>query len=213
MGARGLAVGCCVALVAALTASTASADYVALEKITLFAHGDTSIGEAQFGQALRGSYMSMDRETPMSEVPKSIGMTNAGVGPNHRCAGSPFFPVWVGDLGGHITGDMLFRFHVVSSPGGQAKVRVWPDMSVMGCNDDYRTPAAMAVVDLPIGAGEVAAVMPDVNFETATNLMVQVTPMMPGPTQARVLYDATATPTSLTLSCTPLWADSCAPYE
>ena len=212
MGGRGLGICCVTILVAATTATHALAGD-GTRRITFFAHGDHSAGEAQFGDALRGSYMSMDRTPPASDAPKSAGLTNAGVGPNHRCAGSPWFPVWVGRLGGRVTGEVVFEFHVVSPAGGKVKVRLWPDMESMGCNEDYRVPAAKTVAELPTGAGKVTAVMNDVDFETATNIMIQVTPVLPGPTQGRILYDARPVATSLTFDCTPLWGDTCAPYR
>ena len=54
--------------------------------------------------------------------------------------------------------------------------------------------------------------MTGVDFEAANNVIVQLSPNAPL-TQGRVLFDATSAPTSLTLYCTPLWEDGCAPYE
>lgn len=182
--------------------------------IQMFAHGKVPAGEAQIHEALSGSYMTMDREAPSADTPKSIAFINAGpASPNDRCAGAPYFPVWVGEVGGHIKGSVVFQFNVVSSPGGRARVRVWPDMETWGCDEEYREPYATTVVDLPTGSGKVTAVMRDVNIETATNLMVQVSPATPDVSQARMLYDARNAPTSLTFDCTPLWGDTCEAYE
>ena len=200
----------CVATVFGGHAAAAPQDPVHVE---LFAHGVHSAGEAHVGDALRGRYMPMDKHAPTSDVPKSIGFTNVGVVPNPKCAGSPYFPVWVGEVGGHITGEVVFEFHVVSSPGGKVEVRVWPDMTTIGCDEDYREPSARTVVDLPVGSGEVTAIMGGVDFESATNIMVQVTPLMQGVTQGRVLFDSRQHDTSLSFDCTPLWSDTCKPYD
>jgi hypothetical protein len=182
--------------------------------VELFAHGEAPAGEFQFPSALAGSYMPMDREPPTSDVPKSIGFVSAGdSAPNPRCAGSPYFPVWVGEVGGHVKGDVVFEFYVVSSPGGKVRVRLWPDMSIMGCDEDYRVPSAATVVELPAGSGKVTAVMKGADFEVATSVMVQVTPLMPALSHGRLLYDSRSAPTSLSFECTPLWGRTCRPYE
>ena len=182
--------------------------------IEMFAHGKAPAGEAQIHEAFSGSYMTMDRKAPTTDTPKSIAFINAGpASPEPRCAGSPLFPVWVGEVGGHIKGKIVFEFYVVSSPGGKARVRVWPDMTTFGCGEEYREPSAMTVVDLPTGSGKGSAVMKDVNFEAATSVMVQVNPSTPGASQARVLYDARSAPTSFTFDCTPLWGETCEAYE
>lgn len=202
-----------LAVLSAPTYGTAAGSKEPLH-VELFVHGETSVGEAHFPNALGGSYMTMDRKRPISEVPKSIGFTNVGgAAPNPDCAGSPYFPVWVGEVGGHIEGDVIFEFFVVSSPGGKVEVRVWPDMSTFGCNEDYRVPSAKSVVELPVGSGKVTALMRGANFESAANVMVQVTPLMPGVGQGRILYDAASAPTSLSFDCTPLWGDTCEAYQ
>ena len=204
---------CLVAFGASIPGVTAASDPEPIH-IEMFAHGWAPAGEAQIHEALAGSYMTMDRKMPTGDVPKSIAFINAGAAsPSARCAGSPYFPVWVGEVGGHIKGDVIFEFWVVSSPGGRARVRVWPDMNAFGCEEDYREPMATTVVELPIGSGKVSAVMHHANFEAATNVMVQVNPSTPGASQARVLYDARSAPTSLTFECTPLWGDTCDAYE
>ena len=198
------------------TALTGGASATSNEPILMrfYAHGDASAGEAQLHQALTGAYMSMDRKAPTSDVPKSMGLVAAAGAPNQNCAGSPYFPVWVGEIGGRITGDIVFDFHVMSSTGGKVEIRVWPDMEVTGCDEDYRDPYAITRVALPEGSGAVNAVMNDVDFEAATNVMVQVTPLRAGITQGRILYDSKEADTSLTFHCTPLWGDSsCRPYD
>jgi hypothetical protein len=214
VGTSALAVLFAVVALASLMAPTSAAPEPDSIHIRMFAHGKVPAGEAQIHEAVSGSYMTMDREAPTADVPKSIAFINAGAAsPEPRCAGSPYFPVWVGEVGGHIKGKVVFEFYVVSSPGGKARVRVWPDMSTFGCEEDYREPLATTVVELPTGSGKVSAVMNDVDFEAATNVMVQVNPSVPGASQARLLYDARSAPTSLTFDCTPLWGKTCEAYE
>ena len=181
-------------------------------RIDFFAHADTSVSEARLHRSVRGDFMFMDRTRPVSEIPKSAGLTNLGIAPSRRCVGSPFFPVWSGEVGGRITGEVVFEFYVVSSPGGEVDVRLWPDVDVTECEDHYRTPAARTTVNLPFGSGKVVARMTGVDFEAANNVIVQLSPKAEI-TQGRVLFDATSAPTSLTLHCTPLWEDGCAPYD
>lgn len=199
---------------AGTTAPTSAAPEPEPLHIRMFAHGKVPAGEAQVHEAMSGSYMTMDRKAPTAATPKSIAFINAGpASPEPRCAGSPFFPVWVGEVGGHIKGKAVFEFYVVSSPGGKARVRVWPDMTTFGCEEEYPEPSAMTVVELPTGSGKVSAVMRDVNFEAATSVMVQVNPLTSGASQARLLYDARGAPTSFTFDCTPLWGETCEAYE
>ena len=202
-----------VAIVGVKAPTTAAPDPDPIH-IQMFAHGKVPAGEAQIHEAMSGSYMSMDRKSPTADTPKSIAFINAGpASPDPRCAGNPFFPAWVGEVGGHVKGKVVFEFYVVSSPGGKARVRVWPDMTTFGCEEEYREPSAMTVVDLPTGSGNVRAVMSDVNFEAATSVMVQVNPLTSGASQARLLYDARSAPTSFTFDCTPLWGETCEAYE
>lgn len=180
--------------------------------IRWFAHSDVSASEARLHQSVRGAFMLMDEARPVSSLPKSAGLTNAAIAPSRRCVGSPFFPVWAGEFGGRIHGTVVFEFYVVSSPGGKVDVRLWPDADVTECGEHYRLPPARTTVQLPVGSGKVVARMTDVDFEAATNIIVQVSPRQPT-TQGRVLFDATTTPTSLRFRCTPIWDATCEPYE
>ena len=181
--------------------------------MTLYAHADVSVGEANTVRSMRGNFMIMDESRPDGDIPKSAGLTNLGLAPSRRCVASPYFPVWSGALGGHVKGDVVFEFYVVSSPGGEVDVRIWPDVDVTECADHYREPAARTSVSLPSGSGKVIARIEEVDFEAANNVIVQISPKTLSVTQGRVLFDARSAPTSLSFECTPLWGDRCDPYE
>ena len=178
--------------------------------VTLFAHGNAPVGEADTPDGVNGIYMSMDTEEPAAGPPKSMGVTNLVATPNTNCAGNPLFPNWVGEVTGTITGDMKFTFDVLSMPG-QVEVRVWPDITTLTCNENFIEPSGAVVVDVPPGGGKVEAVMKDVNFQAQGRLLVQVSPVQPGATQTRVLYDSADFPTSLEFSCIPSSGKSCTP--
>ena len=178
--------------------------------VTLFAHGNAPVGEAEIPDGVGGIFMPMDTTEPGSGPPKSMGVTNLVATPNTNCAGNPFFAVWVGEVTGTIKGDMKFTFDVLSMPG-QVEVRVWPDITTLTCNENFVEPSGAVVVDLPPGGGKVEAVMKGVNFQAQGKLMVQVSPVQPSATQARVLYDSADFPTALEFTCTPASGTSCTP--
>lgn len=178
--------------------------------VTLYAHGNAPVGEAETVDGVSGIFMSMDSTEPEGGAPKSMGVTNAGATPNPNCAGNPFFPLWVGEVAGTIKGDMKLTFDALSTPG-QVEVRVWPDITTLSCNEGYVEPQGQVIVDLPPGGGTVEAVMKDVNFPVAARLMVQISPVQPGAAQTRVLYDSADYPTNLSFTCIPASGNSCTP--
>ena len=177
--------------------------------VTFYAHGNLPIGEMEIADAIDGRFMPMNADEPTESSPKSMGLTNYAGGPNPMCSGNPFFPVWVGDMAGTVTGDMKFTFNVVAAPAGQVEVRVFPDAAPLSCNESYNEPGGAVTVDLPAGSGTVEAVIKGVNFPVAGHLMIQVSPVIPGPTQGRVLYDATSAATQLKFMCVPASGTSC----
>lgn len=194
-------------------------------KTTLYMHGSEVVGELESTPIVADAYLTMDANEPEGAEPKSHGIANGVVTPNHQCAGNNLYPVFVGEVSGRIVGDMKVTLHAVSTPG-QVDVRVWPDVASLLCTSelagttDYPEPAAEATVDLPPGHGTIEAVFEDVNFAVGATLMVQVSPetTAAGPEEvfapfvARVLYDATDFASSIEFQCIPAGrAKTCTP--
>lgn len=149
----------------------------------LFLDGESSWGEED--QRVNGTYLKLTAEAGSGE--KSAGLPSYSVGPNNSCAGNSFFPVFVGEFSGTITGDLKISFGVQSTPSGKVDVRVWPDLAAQACNEEYPEPAASVEVDLPTGKEIVEAVIEDVQIEASAGLMIQLTavagkPNPPDPT-------------------------------
>ncbi len=178
---------------------------------TLYAHGSMPFGELEIPDAVNGVYMTMDKNEPSGGQPKSMGFTHYVGGPNPNCAGNFLFPVFVGDVSGTITGDITVTLNTLAIPGSQVDVRVWPDITALSCNDAYPTPAGEVRVDLPAGQGTTEAKIEGVNFPVAAKMMLQVTPVIGGTTQGRLLYDASSAATSISFSCIPASGTSCTP--
>ena len=169
-----------IALTAGLIATALGAPAFAAKKpkavkTTLYLHGSNAAGEVDnYFLVAPGTYMSMDSSEPAGAEPKSKQLTNYGGGPNEQCAGNDFFPVWVGDLSGTVTGDVKVTFHTISSPGGTVDVRIWPDVASQMCTQetlgafDYPEPAGEVRVDLPPGPGTVEAVIEGAKFKAGS---------------------------------------------
>jgi hypothetical protein len=186
---------------------------------TLYLHGNEVVGEVEnYGLIASGTYMSMDATEPSGSEPKSKFFTNYVAGPNSQCAGNDFYPVWVGDLTGKVTGDVKVTFHSIASPGGIVDVRVWPDVASQLCTNetlgafDYPEPAGEVRVSLPAGPGTVEAVIEGVDFQAGSKLMLQLTPDPASPFVGRALYDATSYVSKIEFSCIPAaGASACTP--
>lgn len=151
---------------------------------TLFLDGESTFGEQdQLGD---GTYLKLTAAEGSGE--KSMMIPNYAGGPNPNCAGNSLMPVFVGDLSGHVTGDMKVTFNAFSQ-GGAVEVRVWPDVSAQACNESYIEPAGAATVDLPAGEGTVEAVIEGLDFEAQSVMMIQITPVIGAPPYyARAFY-------------------------
>lgn len=214
---KAIIIGLALALLVGVTSAPAVAKKKKKAKpvvTTLYLHGNAALGELDIPDALDGMYMVMDPAEPEGQ-PKSMTMAMitavAATSPNPQCAGSPLFPVWVGDVEGKIVGDMTFTFHTLSSPTS-VDVRVWPDVGSLACNESYPTPAAEVTVDVPPGHGEVEAVLEGVKFDAVRRIMVQITPSAsPPPTLGRVFYDSPDFASSLEFKCIPAKGKSCTP--
>lgn len=164
----------------------------------LFLEGASTIGEQD--QTVDGTYLKLVPEAGSGE--KSHGVPNYVGGPNTQCAGNGLVPVFVGSVAGTITGDMTVTFDAMSSPAAQVEVRVWPDLAAQACNESYIEPAGAVVVDLPAGSGTVEAKIEGLDFEAASGMMIQVTPVAaPPPSYARVFYGTDAS--KVTFECIP----------
>jgi hypothetical protein len=180
---------------------------------TLFLHGSAPLGEGD-SNAANNEFQPMDTAEPEGGQDKSKQITNYLVGPNVQCAGNTLFPVWSGTVKGKIVGDMKLTFSAAGTPG-TVLIRVWPDIAEGPlCNEMMPEPAGEVEASLPAGEGTVEAVIPKVNFTAKSTLMVQVSPVIlvdipdPGgsllsPFFARILYDSTASPSSLEFTCIP----------
>ncbi|HEV2756003.1 MAG TPA: hypothetical protein VG318_09540 [Actinomycetota bacterium] len=195
---------------------------------TLYMHGASLVGEADSSPQVADVPLPMDPNEPEGAEPKSHGIANGVVTPNHRCAGNNLFPVFVGDVKGQIVGDMKVTLHAVATPG-KVDVRVWTDKIGLLCTSDvsgsaeYPEPAGEVTLDLPAGHGVIEAVFEDLNVLATTNLMIQVSPQANpvatpagdrhyfAPFVARVLYDAVDYASNVEFSCIPpKGATSCA---
>lgn len=179
--------------------------------VTFHAHGEAPFGELEIPNALDGIFMPMDTADPAGGAPKSMGFTNYVGGPNPKCSGNPFFPVWVGKMAGSVKGDIKIKFTSIAGPAAQLDVRIWPDGQPLACNDSYPEPASSAVVDLPAGEGETEVVIEGMNFPVVNHLMIQFSPVIPSATQGRLLYDSADADLSIELLCTPASGTSCTP--
>ncbi|MFN2388790.1 MAG: hypothetical protein ABR575_04190 [Actinomycetota bacterium] len=186
----------------------------------LYLHGNESIGEVEgFPFIAPEGFLVMDPTEPEGTESKSKGITNYVAGPVYDCAGNLYWPVWIGNVAGTIKGDMKLTFHARSTPGN-VTVRVWPDVASQQCATQgfYPEPVGEVTVALPSGQGTVEAVIEDVDFEAASGVMIQISPERSAeaggrpvylPFVARVLYDATTTPSVLEFSCIPASGRSC----
>jgi hypothetical protein len=192
---------------------------------TLYMHGGEIVGELESTPLVADAPLSMDPTEPTGAEPKSHGILNGVVTPNHQCAGNNLFPVFVGNVTGRIVGDMKVTLHALSTPG-KVDVRVWTDKMGLLCTSelagttDYPEPAAEATLDLPAGHGVIEAVFEDLDVLATTNMMIQIspetTPVGPeevmAPFVARILYDATDYASNVEFQCIPAKGQkSCTP--
>lgn len=206
-------------LIATSLAAPAFAKKAKAVPTTLYLHGTQVVGEAEnYPGIASGTYMPMDANEPTGTEPKSKFFTNYVGGPNTQCAGNDFFPVWVGDLTGTVTGDVTVTFHTIASPGGVVDVRIWPDVASQLCTQetfgsfDYPDPAGEVRVNIPPGPGTVEAVIEGVKFKAGSKLMLQLTPDTVSPFVGRALYDSTSYVSSIAFNCVPAkGAKSCTP--
>lgn len=235
--ATGLRKTLIVALAGGLVAGAFVAPAAAKKKAkpittTLYMHGNEIVGELESSPQIADAPLPMDPTEPTGAEPKSHGIANGAVTPNHNCAGNNLFPVFVGDVSGRIVGDMTVTLHALSTPGGSVDVRVWNDKLGLLCTSsasgtaEYPEPVAEQSVALPAGPGALEVTFEDLDFVASTNLMIQVSPTVAadlptpdpapdtvfGPFVARVLYDSTDYASNVSFQCIPAKGQkSCTP--
>ena len=171
---------------------------------TMFMEGTSNFGEED--QLGNGTYLKL--QTAEGSGEKSMMIPNYVGGPNVNCAGNSLVPVFVGNVSGKVKGDMKVTFNAFSQ-GGAVEVRVWPDVSAQACNESYIEPAGAVTVDLPAGEGTVEAVIPGLDFDAASVIMIQITPVIGAPPYyARAFYGTADS--KVEFSCIPSSGASCA---
>ncbi|MGI8774291.1 MAG: hypothetical protein ACR2KQ_04635 [Actinomycetota bacterium] len=175
---------------------------------TLFMEGDSTFGEED--QSVNGTFLKLQPEAGSGE--KNMGLWQATASPNTSCGGNSLMPVFVGPVSGTVTGDMTVTFDAIGQ-GGQAEIRVWPDMAAQFCNsstggNNYVEPDGVVTIDLPAGPGTVEATIEDVNFKANSVIMVQVTPILGAPPyMTRVFYGTESS--TVEFDCIPIKGNSC----
>lgn len=178
--------------------------------VEMFFHGDEQrYVDDDAADPLAGNYRTMDRSAPTTTEFDSRQLVAYGVGPNTGCSGNYLFPVWTGWLGkGTVVGEATVTFDAVGL-GGTAVVEVYTGVSGQACNEAYVPPVTTTEVTLPFGQGTVEAVLDLDGFDPEFDLMVQIRPGDGAATatdpaaNARILYDSTDHPASISFTCQP----------
>jgi hypothetical protein len=181
-------------------------------KQTMWFHGTQQLGNIDQNAGFPGtSFMSMNATKPTGSGDKDILFFGLAATPNTQCAGSSLLPSWSGAASGTLTGTATVSFYARSTPGATAKVQLFNDVEGQLCNADYPAPLGEAVVSLAAGP---TATLHTVTFKIQGkgkvfgSLMVQIVPGsaaagLVGPQLSSVVYDSTASPSSVTFSCIP----------
>jgi hypothetical protein len=170
--------------------------------MTFFLHGTQPLGEIDPDPVVGGSYKAMDTTAPSGAQSKSQQVLNYVGGPNTECAGNALFPLWVGTLGGEVSGPMTISLSTLSM-GGAVEIRVFADIEAQACNEEFPKVAGSVTATAPAGQGKLEATIPNVKLKAKSSFMIQLSPVGLTPDQTRVFYDSTADPSSITFSCTP----------
>jgi hypothetical protein len=195
-------------LLAALLATPTSASAGSQVATTLYMHGGAAVGEqdgiAWLASTFTESALTLSAARPSGD---SKSMSYAGM-VNDVCTGVPFYPTFVGDVAGTITGSLTLTLHSVSAPGTYT-ARVWTDTGLFQCNADYVPPAGEVSFDLPAGQSTVKVVVPipgkrDRVVDGTLTVMVYA-PTVPAyrGQVGRLLYDGTSAASSVSFPCAP----------
>jgi len=174
------------------------------QKKTFYLHGSTPFGNLDRNPVDAGTPLAMDTKKPTGTQDKYYGTYGAVASPNSQCAGSPFYPGWSAPLGGKLVGKATVTFWAVSS-GGNAKFQLFNDVTESACNEAYPGPIGEATVALPSGPSPQKVT---VTFPVSSKLKVVSTLLLQiqsgaGPELEAVVYDSTASPASLSITCLP----------
>lgn len=190
-------------------------------KTTLYMHGQAPAGEADGLQWLADgagpqSPMTLDTNEPTDPAPKSMNYFSPLL--NDECTGLPLgFPTFTGPLAGTIVGDAKMTLHFASAPA-TIKARIWADVGAFSaCNssagENYIEPASEVDVEVPAGSNAVEVVFPKLKLKSTSFVMIEVLALSGTDYKGqvgRLLYDSTATPSSITFNCIPVKGKSCA---
>lgn len=183
---------------------------------TLYAHGPSALGEIDGAQWAADGFsptspLTLDATAPTDSTPKSMNFFNPAL--NDECTGLPTgFPTFSANLSGTIVGDAHLTAYFVSAPA-TIKARIWGDMGAFtACNDAYVAPASEVDVDVPAGQNAVDITFPGLKLKATQSILVEI--LAPSGTDykgqvGRLLYDSTASATSLKFNCIPASGTSC----
>lgn len=176
-------------------------------KLTYYFHGTNAVGNVDQNVA-NGTLMTMNASKPTGSSDKTFGIFGAGATPNPDCAGSPFYPNWVGAANGTATGTATVSFYAAGTPTSQAVVQIFADTEASACNDAYPAPLGETTVTLPASPGLVIVKIPITKSgknpgKMSSSFTVQIQVPLVAPQGAMVRYDSSTSPSSVTITCLP----------
>jgi hypothetical protein len=201
-----------VLLAAALVAATFAGPSASAKpkpvKTTFYLHGNYPLGYIDGADWLANSTppMSMNPTKPTDAQPKLMGVSAAAF--NDQCTGLPSaFPTWVGNVSGTIVGDAHLHLHYYGGPS-TLTIRIWADIPVFSCNENYIAPAQEIAVDVPAGHQEVDAVFKNLKLKAQSQVMIEVLDQS-ATEQAVIAYDSTDLASMFMFDCIPAKGKVC----
>jgi hypothetical protein len=178
-------------------------------KTSLYLHGEAPLGDIDGVMwFLEDREPQMSPEEPEGSMPKSWRLGTTGL--NTACTGLPLgFPTWVGSVTGTITGRPTLTAHFMSPPA-RVTARLWVDVPIFSCNENYIEPNSEVIVDVPAGHSEIEIEFDRLRVRARSRVMVE---LLAGGTgqQGRILYDSADMASVLEFNCIPARGRSCTP--